>query len=149
MKKFRIVLAAAAIAGLGALGLAAPALAASASNANGDLYANNAFCNGAQNKTAANDVGFANFHRSQGGSSVSLEYHLKDALPNATYTVELFEGNCSFDKVLGTVTTNDQGVGNANFQDAAINPADTSFFTFSFTFTPSFQEVESAAVSLP
>lgn len=143
------MLAAGAIAALGTLGAAAPAMAAAnpASNANADLYSGNAFCNGAQVKTQANDVGFANFHRSQDGTTVSVNYHLKNAAPNTTYTVWLYEGFCNFDATLGTVTTNDQGVGNANFTDVAVgNVADTSFFTYS---AGGLQNAESAAVTLP
>lgn len=148
--KLKTMVAAAALAGFGALGLAGPAMAASnpATNDKADLYKNNAFCSGAQNKTPANDVGNAIFHRSQAGDTVSVNYHLQNAEPNATYTVQLYEGTCTFDTVLGTVTTDAQGNGNANFQDAAINPADTTFFTFAFTFTP-FQEIESGLVTLP
>jgi len=33
-------------------------------------------------------IGFTNYHRT--GNTVSVEYHLKGAIPNSTYTVELW-----------------------------------------------------------
>jgi hypothetical protein len=144
MFKRAVAAGAVAVAGLAA---AAPAASAAAVNGNGDLYSNNSFCNGAQNKTAGNDVGFVTVHKSQDGGTVSVNYHLKDAKPGATYTVYLYTGFCAFDAVLGTVTVNDHGVGNGNFQDVTVPAGTTQVFTYSFD-SPFTQTIESEAVAL-
>lgn len=133
-------MAAAAAAALG-VGAATPALAATGQNATGTLYANNAYCGGAQD-TRQPVEGFVNFHHAD-PATIHLEYHLKDAQPNATYTVYLYEGGCQFAGTAGTVTTNSNGVGNLN-ADVPVNSADTSFFVFS---TSGSQTVESVAVT--
>jgi hypothetical protein len=144
MFKRAIVAGVVAVAGLA---VAVPAASAAAVNGNGDLYSNNSFCGGAQNKTPANDVGSVTVHKSQGGGTVSVNYHLKDATPGATYTVYLYTGFCLFDAVLGTVTVNDHGVGNANFQDVTVPAGTTQAFTYSFD-SPFTQTIESETVGL-
>ena len=57
-------------------------------------------------------IGFTNYHRK--GNVVSIDYHLKNAVPNATYRVELWGNVCQPFGVVETVTTNSNGVANAN-----------------------------------
>jgi hypothetical protein len=138
---FKTLLAAAAIAVAGTAAAAAPALASD--NAQGTLYKNAASCGGATGQPAANNVGFVNVHLDSG--AVHINYHLKDAKPNTTYTVWLYTGACSFDTTLGQVTTNDNGVGNADFT-ATVPAGTTQVFTYSLDSSFS-QSVESAPVA--
>jgi hypothetical protein len=72
------------------------------------------------------DIGFVNFHRV--GNTVSLNVHLKNGQPNATYNVFLFGDGCTpIDGNLGTVITNSQGVGNGNVE-TTVPAGFTQFF---------------------
>ena len=81
-------------------------------NSNGAVtYANNAYCGGAffKNQPVA---GFVNFHLSADTTSLQVLVHMKDAAPDATYYIYQYGGFCTYDNFLGTITTNDNGVGN-------------------------------------
>jgi hypothetical protein len=140
----RAFVVAAVSAGLLTAGGVAATGALAATNGQGNLYANNAYCGGAQDATQPGE-GFIVVHRTD-ATHVSVNYHLKGAQPGATYTVWLYSGSCSFDATLGTVTANSNGVANANFKDVTVPAGDTSVFTFSFGGS---QSVESEAVSVP
>lgn len=141
-KRPAVVLAACAAAAV--LG-AAPALAAA--NTQGDLFTNNAWCAGAQDRTQPGG-GFVNFHRPD-AATVHVEVHLKDAAPGATYTLSLYRDFCTFDATLGTVTTNGNGTGNLN-TDVTVPAASSQFFVFGSEFSGSgFADVESVQVTLP
>jgi hypothetical protein len=70
-------------------------------------------------------IGFTNYHRE--GNTVSVNYHLKGALPNATYQVELWGNSCTFFGVITTLTTNENGVANGN-SSLDVPAASTRFF---------------------
>ena len=105
------------------LGAASAALGASpafaSDNAPGaTLYADQTYCGGAGSVPSVEPVdpaqvtGFANFQLNSDGTTVSEEFHLKGALPDTTYDVYAYSNFCSFDKYLGAVTTNHNGVAN-------------------------------------
>lgn len=99
-------------------------------------------------------IGFVNFHRV--GNTVRLNVHLKDAQPDATYNVFLFANppcgpaGLITGGSLGTVTTNDQGVGNANVE-VTVPAGDTGFFadptTSSSPFTPGQNDTTTVTLS--
>lgn len=125
----RPLLLAGAAAALLSLGAAAPALASD--NANGTpLYINSRTCGGAPaaSQTAANQQGFVNFHLD--GQTVTVIYHVKDGAPDATYSVFGYEGYCGLKGLLGSLTTNNNGVANATFT-YTIDPGQTQVWTFS------------------
>jgi hypothetical protein len=103
-------LAAALAALIAAATFALSASAESGSNPKADIQAGNGFC-GADVGTLP-VVGFTNYHRT--GNTVSIEYHLKNALPNATYIVQLWGNACSYLGTVTTITTNKSGVANGN-----------------------------------
>ena len=74
-------------------------------------------------------IGFTNYHRQ--GNTVSVNYHLKNGIPNATYQVELWGDFCSFFGVVTTVTTNKNGVANGN-GSVTVPAASTRFFAAGF-----------------
>lgn len=136
------------LAGLAAAAVVGFAPAALASdNANGStLYATGDSCNGApaSAQVKANDVGFVNIHLD--GRTATGNYHLKGAVPDATYNVYGYSGFCNFDGFLGTVVTNDNGTGNMDFT-YVIPAGDTQVFIFSDQFTTGFTTAETAAVT--
>ena len=96
-----------------------------ADNAKAGIWAPKGDC-GSPVTAGFTSIGFVNFHRV--GNTVSLNVHLKGAQPDATYNVFLFGDGCTLiDGNLGTVTTNDHGVGNGNFE-TAVPAGDTNFF---------------------
>lgn len=104
-------------------------VASAATNANGSpLYQNQFFCGGAQNLTQTTD-GFVNFHLT--GTTVTMNYHVKGGVPNATDSVWGYDGRYCNPVFLGTFTTNANGVGNADFS-FTVNPGATSVYTFAF-----------------
>jgi len=106
------------------------ALSASADSSNNpkaDIQAGNGFC-GADVPTLP-VIGFTNYHRT--GNTVSIEYHLKGAVPNATYVVQLCGDTCSFFGVVTTVTTNSNGVANGN-GSITVPASSTRFFATGF-----------------
>jgi len=88
-------------------GLFSPALAQadSANNPKADIQSSNAYCGA--DLTAQPVIGFTNYHRE--GNVVSVEYHLKGAIPNSVYSVELWGDLCSFFGSVDTITTNKIG----------------------------------------
>ncbi len=109
------------------VGAITPTFAASnASNAKATTFARKADC-GSPN-TNFTSLGFVNFHRQ--GNTVAVNYHLKNAQPNATYIVELWQAPCNFVATFGSVTTNSNGVGNGNFE-VTVPSASTQFFATS------------------
>jgi opacity protein-like surface antigen len=129
MRKILFAAAMAVAALTGTAMAAAPALAAT--NGQGALYSGNAFCHGAQIQNPANANGFVNFHLANDGTSVTLNYHIKGALANTTYYVYGYEGFCTFKAFLGQLTTNSNGVANADFS-YSVDPGTTEVWTFSF-----------------
>jgi len=103
--------------------LALPAGAASGKNPKANIQSGNAFCGA--NVSSLPVIGFTNYHRV--GNTVSVEYHLKKAIPNSTYVVELWGDSCSFFGVVTTVKTNSNGVANGN-GSVAIPASSTRFF---------------------
>jgi hypothetical protein len=99
------------------------ASAGSSNNPKADIQAGNGFCGA--DVAALPVVGFTNYHRT--GNTVSIEYHLKNALPDSTYIVELWGDACTFFGVITTVTTNGNGVANGN-GDITVPAASTRFF---------------------
>ena len=98
---------------VGVLGLfltASTAGADSPNNPKAPIQSGNAFCGFDFPELPV--IGFANYHRQ--GNTVSVNFHLKGAIPNATYQVQLWGDFCSFFGVMTTVTTNKNGVANAN-----------------------------------
>jgi hypothetical protein len=81
----------------------------SVNNPKADIESGNFFCGFPDGVPV---IGFTNYHRS--GNTVSVEYHLKNGIPDATYVVELWGDVCSFFGTVATVTTNDNGVANGN-----------------------------------
>ena len=89
--------------------------------------------------------GFVNFHVT--GNTVTLNYHVKGGLANATVYVYGYDSFCNYDGYLGSLTTNSNGVGNANFTYTA-----TAGFTTVWTFAnevsaTGFQTSESLGVT--
>ncbi len=112
--------------------LAAVASAASANNPKAHIQQGNSAC-GADLSTLP-VIGFANYHRN--GDTVSVQFHLKHALPNHSYYIQLWGGACSFlGPVIPTqtytigklVTTNKKGVANANIR-VHVSSSLTRFF---------------------
>jgi hypothetical protein len=62
---------------------------------------------------------------------VSIEYHLKGAIPNATCVVQLWGDACSFFGVVTTITTNSNGVANGN-GSITVPASSTRFFATGF-----------------
>lgn len=125
---------------------AVPALASDNANVT-PLYSNSDSCGGApaSSQTAANQQGFANFHLD--GQTVTLNYHVKGGDPDATYYVYGYDSFCHFDAFLGTIVTNGNGVGNADFS-YTIPAGATTVWTFSFHAPFGFaQDVETPAVT--
>ena len=125
MKK-RVLTVALAAAAVSALLVVSPIVAArgdSPNNPKADIQAGNFFCGA--DLTAAPVLGFTNYHRQ--GNTVSINFHLKDATPNTSYRIELWGNVCSFFGIVTTVTTNSNGVANAN-GSLTVPAASTRFF---------------------
>jgi hypothetical protein len=92
--------------------LASATLASGASpnNPKADIQSGNSFCGIDLPNLPV--IGFANYHRT--GNTVSFNYHLKGAQPNAEYRIELWGDFCTFLGIVTTVTTNGNGVANAS-----------------------------------
>jgi hypothetical protein len=86
------------------------AAGSSPNNPQEDIQQGNFFCGA--DLPALPVIGFTNFHRT--GNTVSINFHLRNAIPNATYQVSLWGAVCSFFGVVDTVTTNRNGVANAS-----------------------------------
>jgi len=119
----RQMFAVAAAAVVALVVLALPAGAASGKNPKANIQSGNAFCGA--NVSSLPVIGFTNYHRV--GNTVSVEYHLKKAIPNSTYVVELWGDSCSFFGVVTTVKTNSNGVANGN-GSVTIPASSTRFF---------------------
>ena len=98
-------------------------LAASPNNPKADIQSGNFFCGA--DLTAAPVLGFTNYHRT--GNTVTIEYHLKGAIPNATYIVSLWGNSCTKFGDVTTVKTNGNGVANGN-GSIEVPAASTRFF---------------------
>lgn len=124
-----------------AAGLATAGAASASDNANGTtIYANNAYCGGAQVKTQPVE-GFVNFHLA--GTDLQVIVHLKNAAPDSTYYLYQYGNFCTFDNFLGTVDTNSNGVGNGNF-DVTVPAGTASAFVYGFN---SGQSIESLSAT--
>jgi hypothetical protein len=95
----------------------------SPNNPKTDIQSGNFFCG--FDFPALPVIGFTNYHRQ--GNTVSVNYHLKNGIPNATYRVELWGDLCTFFGVVTTVTTNKNGVANGN-GSVTVPAASTRFF---------------------
>jgi hypothetical protein len=126
--KSKLIMAAIALSATSFVGLSA-GVAGASNNANGTaLYTNQFFCGGAQDLSQPTD-GFVNFHVT--GDTVTLNYHVKGGLPNATDYVYGYDSFCTNDAFLGSFTTNSNGVGNATFTYTKTTGS-TSVWTFAF-----------------
>jgi hypothetical protein len=103
--------------------LSSQSLAESGNNPKADIQSGNQFC-GADIPTLP-VIGFTNYHRQ--GNTVSIEYHLKNGIPNSTYTISLWGNACTFFGNVTTVTTNGNGVANGN-GSISVPAASTRFF---------------------
>lgn len=112
----------------GALAIPAAALADSPNNPKADIQQGNAFCGADLPNLPV--IGFTNYHRID-ATTISVEYHLKNAAPNTTYQVQLWGGACSFFGVVGDVTTNKNGVANGT-GTVTVPAGETQFFASSF-----------------
>lgn len=115
------------VAFLAAGAFALSAAADSANNPKADIQSGNAFCGA--DFTTAPVLGFTNYHRDS--NVVSVEYHLKNGIPNSTYFVSLWGDACSFFGNVATVTTNANGVANGN-GSVTVPAASTRFFATAF-----------------
>jgi hypothetical protein len=125
VKKGALVAAIAAV-GVCALLLTSPLFAArgaSPNNPKADIQLGNAACGA--DLSALPVIGFTNYHRQ--GNVVSFQFHLKDAVPNTTYRIELWGNACSFFGITDTITTNSKGVANSN-SSLTVPAASTRFF---------------------
>ncbi len=120
MKRRILTMALIALTAAGAFALSASA--DSPKNPKANIQSGNFFCGA---NTALPVMGFTNYHRQ--GNTVSIEYHLKNGIPNSTYRVELWGNSCSFFGVVTTVTTNSHGVANGN-GSITVPAASTRFF---------------------
>ena len=121
MKKRVLTMVLVAVVGAGISALSATA--DSAGNPKADIQAGNGYCGADVQSLPV--AGFTNYHRT--GDTVSIEYHLKNGVPNSTYTVELWGDACSFIGVVTTVTTNGNGVANGN-GSITVPSSSTRFF---------------------
>ena len=116
--------------------LFATGVASAADNTQATSYADNYQCQGASAPGAdlSQPVGFVNFHLS--GDSLSMNYHLKGAQADTTYYVFLIDGStCAFiTGVIGQLTTNSNGVANADF--SSINVDGSSSYVVTAFFNP-------------
>ena len=103
------------------------AWADSPNNPKAPIQSGNFFCGA--DMPALPVIGFTNYHRT--GDTVSVNFHLKDGIPNSVYRVELWGDACSFFGVVDTVTTNKKGVANAN-GSVTVPPTSTRFFAAGF-----------------
>jgi len=144
MPKFvvtRVALLALATLAMGSL-LVSTASAASDNNPKADIHQSNGSCG---TSSAGTVIGFTNFHRT--GDVVSVEYHLKDAPPDTTFTPALWGDVCSSFGSGPAITTNDHGVANANF-DVTVPHGSTRFFATSFSGSTGFNDT-TAVTLLP
>jgi hypothetical protein len=123
----RQMFAVAAAAVLALVVLALPAGAASRNNPKANIQSGNAFCGA--NVSSLTVIGFTNYHRV--GNTVSVEYHLKNAIPNSSYSVQLWGNSCSFFGYVKTVKTNSKGVANGTGA-VAVPGSSTRFFATAF-----------------
>ena len=125
MKRRILAAVVVALAAVGAFALTASA--DSSNNPKADIQSGNAFCGA--DVPALPTIGFTNYHRQ--GNTVMVEYHLKNAIPNSVYQVELWGNFCSFFGVVTTITTNGRGVANGN-GSLTVPAASTRFFATAF-----------------
>lgn len=78
--------------------------AGSANNPKASIQQGNLFCGADRPDLPV--IGFSNYHRS--GNTVSVDFHLKNAMPKANYRIELWGNSCSFFGIAKTVKTNSQ-----------------------------------------
>jgi hypothetical protein len=95
----------------------------SANNPKAKIQQGNHFCGADRPDLPV--IGFSNYHRS--GNTVSVNFHLKKAMPKASYRIDLWGDACSFFGVVGTVTTNSHGVANVS-GSVTVPAASTRFF---------------------
>jgi hypothetical protein len=107
----------------------------SENNPKADIQKGNGFC-GADVPTLP-VIGFVNYHRQ--GNVVSINYHLKNGVPNATYFVSLWGDACSFFGNVATITTNGNGVANAS-GSVTVPPTSTRFFATALETTSGFND---------
>ena len=99
----------------------------SANNPKADIQQGNFFCGANHPELAV--IGFVNYHRS--GNTVSVNFHLKGAVPKTSYRIELWGDACTPFGILGTVTTNPHGVANLTASQT-VPAASTRFFATAF-----------------
>jgi hypothetical protein len=67
--------------------------------------------------TGRPDKSSAIINRNRAGTEIRVLVRLKDALPNTTYDVNVFENRCEFGALGFSVRTNDQGNANEQIED--------------------------------
>jgi hypothetical protein len=102
---------------------AGPQGAGSSNNPKANIQQGNLFCGA--DRADLPVIGFSNYHRS--GNAVSVNFHLKNAMPKATYRIELWGDSCSFFGIVKTVKTNPHGVANAT-GSVTVPAASSRFF---------------------
>jgi hypothetical protein len=144
--KLKALLGAAALASTAVLAATSTAALAADNASDTPLYANSYTCDGAQPaaQVAANAEGHVNFHLT--GNTVTLNYHIKDGAPGATYYVFGYDSSCHYDAYLGSLVTNSNGVANADYT-YSIPAGATTVWTVAYTFAPGFIGVETPAVT--
>jgi hypothetical protein len=116
----------------------------SANNPRADIQENNSACGA--DLPALRVIGFVNYHRT--GNIVKVNWHFRDAMPNFTYQIQLWRDACTFHAVLGTITTNQNGVGNLT-ASTTVPPTSTRFFATAFKPVPGFFDDTPAVILTP
>lgn len=151
-KRFLTVALIALVAAIGVL-LSSPTVGAkpvygdspgSSNNPKEDIQENNNLCGA--DVTTARVLGFANYHRT--GNTVTVNWHFKDGMPNFTYQIQLWRDFCTFHAVLGTITTNQNGVANLT-ASTTVPPTSTRFFATAFKPVPTFFDDTPAVILTP
>jgi hypothetical protein len=123
---------------------AQPANNGSANNPKAPIQENNSFCGA--DLPALRVIGFVNYHRTD--NTVTVNWHFKDAMPNFTYQIQLWRDACTFHAILGSITTNQNGVGNLT-ASVTVPPTSTRFFATAFKPVPGFFDDTPAVTLLP
>jgi len=118
MKKLFAVSVFVAMVVLSTVSFGTGVVAQQAGNAQADLFHKpfgaGVDCQGNGANTGVPDGGFVNAHINRQRGVLTLNVHVENGLPDTTYDVFV---RCI--RVLGTLTTNSQGVGNATFKTPA------------------------------
>jgi hypothetical protein len=92
------------------------------------IQSGNAYCGADESSFPV--IGFTNYHRND-ATTVSVNYHLKKAIPNSTYYVQLWGNGCDYLGTVAIITTNSNGVANGN-GDVTVPATATRFFATAY-----------------